>query len=289
MFLPPTNRWAIPFDGSFDVRAAATAPPDDAPSRKQLRKRLRKISRELDELQYRMFCENRHSLLVIFQSLDAAGKDGTIRAVFRGINPAGVHVKAFAEPSSEDLRHDFLWRTSRVLPERGHIAVFNRSYYEEVLVVRVHPDILEPQNLPPWDSLNALWEARYASILEHEAHLARSGTIVLKFWLNVSREEQARRLSDRLRRDEKQWKFSRSDFRDRNLWEPYLDAYQEALNATSRTWAPWYYIPADNKPYMRLAVAEVIAETLRKLDPGIPEAPPISAEEREELLAILQE
>ncbi len=289
MFIPPESRWSVPFDGSFDVRAHPTAPPADPPAKKVLRKQLNRVITEIDELQYRLFVEDSRSLLLIFQALDAAGKDSTIRAVFRGVNPAGLQVTAFAEPSSLDLDHDFLWRTTRVLPQRGRLGVFNRSYYEEVLVVRVHPELLEPQRLPSIDSLDDLWEGRLASIRDHEAHLARNGTTVLKFWLNVSREAQAERLRDRVEGREKQWKFSMSDVRDRHHWDEYLDAYQCALDATSRPWAPWYAIPADNKPYMRLAVAEIIAATLRAMDPQLPHVEPIEPDERRRILGLLEE
>ena len=289
MFTPPDSRWSVPFDGSFDVRAHPTAPLAVPPAKKELRRQLNEVIKDIDELQYRLFVEDSRSLLLIFQALDAAGKDSTIRAVFRGVNPAGLQVTAFGEPSSLDLDHDFLWRTTRMLPQRGRLGVFNRSYYEEVLVVRVHPELLKFQRLPPIDDLDALWEGRLASIRDHEAHLARNGTTVLKFWLNVSRDEQAKRLRSRVEGREKQWKFSESDVRDRQHWDAYLDAYQCALNATSRPWAPWFAIPADSKPYMRLVVAEIIATTLRAMDPQLPSVEPIGPEERRRILGLLDE
>ncbi len=289
MFIPPESHWSVPFDGSFEVRAHPTAPLADPPAKKELRRQLNEIIKDIDDLQYRLFSEDSRSLLLIFQALDAAGKDSTIRAVFRGVNPAGLQVTAFGEPSDLDLDHDFLWRTTRMLPQRGRLGVFNRSYYEEVLVVRVHPEYLKPQRLPPGDDLDALWEGRLASIRDHEAHLARNGTTVLKFWLNVSRDTQAKRLRDRVEGLEKQWKFSESDVRDRQHWDAYLDAYQCALNATSQPWAPWYAIPADNKPYMRLAVAEIIATTLRAMDPQLPQVEPIGPGERRRILGLLDQ
>ena len=289
MFIPPESRWSIPFDGSFEVRAHPTAPLAAPPAKKELRRQLNEVIKDIDDLQYRLFAEDSRSLLLIFQALDAAGKDSTIRAVFRGVNPAGLQVTAFGEPSDLDLDHDFLWRTTRMLPQRGRLGVFNRSYYEEVLVVRVHPEYLKPQRLPPGDDLDALWEGRLASIRDHEAHLARNGTTVLKFWLNVSRDTQAKRLRDRVEGLEKQWKFSESDVRDRQHWDAYLDAYQCALNATSQPWAPWYAIPADNKPYMRLAVAEIIATTLRAMDPQLPQVEPIGPGERRRILGLLDQ
>ena len=289
MFTPPPSRWSVPFDGSFDVRAHPTAPAAAPPAKKELRRQLGEVIKEIDDLQYRLFVEDSRSLLLIFQALDAAGKDSTVRAVFRGVNPAGLQVTAFAEPSSLDLDHDFLWRTNRVLPQRGRLGVFNRSYYEEVLVVRVHPEFLKPQRLPAIENLDDLWEGRLTSILDHEAHLARNGTTVLKFWLNVSRKEQAKRLRSRVEGSEKQWKFSMSDVRDRNHWDAYLDAYECALNATSRPWAPWFAIPADNKPYMRLVVAGIIADTLRAMDPQLPQVEPIDPAERRRILDLLEQ
>ena len=205
------------------------------------------------------------------------------------MNPAGLQVTSFKEPSSYELDHDFLWRTARLLPERGRLGVFNRSYYEEVLVVRVHPELLKPQRLPDGDSLEELWEGRLTSIRDHEAHLARNGTTVIKFWLNVSREAQAERLRDRVEGREKQWKFSMSDVRDRQHWDSYLGAYQSAINATARPWAPWYAIPADNKPFMRHAVAGIIVETLRSLDPHLPRTEPLGPEEQRRILDLLDE
>ena len=289
MFIPPESRCSVPFDGSFDVRGHEPAPPPDAPGKRELRRGLKALIKELDDLQYRLFVEDRHSLLVIFQALDAGGKDSTIRTVFRGVNPAGLQVTSFEEPSSYELDHDFLWRTARLLPERGRLGVFNRSYYEEVLVVRVHSELLKPQRLPDGDSLEELWEGRLTSIRDHEAHLARNGTTVLKFWLNVSRDEQGRRLRERVEGRKKQWKFSMSDVRDRQHWDAYLDAYQHALNATSHPWAPWHAIPAGNKPFMRHAVAEVIVETLRALDPQLPRVDPIEPAERQRILNLLDQ
>ncbi len=289
MFLPPPSPWTVPFDGSFEARAHAAAPPAVPPSKKELRRLLRARVKELDALQYRLFVENSRSLLLIFQALDAGGKDSAIRSVFRGVNPAGLQVVSFAEPSSLDLDHDFLWRTTRMLPQRGRLGVFNRSYYEEVLVVRVHPELLTAQRLPPVESPDELWEGRLASIRDHETHLARNGTTVLKFWLNVSRDEQARRLRDRVEGREKQWKFSMADVRDRQHWDAYLDAYQYALNATSRPWAPWYALPADNKPYLRLAVAGIIVETLRAMDPQLPQVERLAPDERQRILDLLDE
>lgn len=255
-----------PFDGSFRCRDYATRPPKGAPGKKAARERLDACIDILDEQQRRLYAHGRHALLLIFQAMDSAGKDGTIRAVMRGIDPAGCHVTSFKQPSQRELDHDFLWRTTTRLPERGHIGIFNRGYYEEVLVVRVHPEYLGAQRLPEPASLHELWQERYESIRCHEQHLARNGTLVLKFWLHLSREEQRKRFLSRIDEPEKNWKFSENDIRDREHWDEYMEAYQEAIAATARPWAPWYVIPADNKPYMRLCVAEIITASLGQLE-----------------------
>jgi PPK2 family polyphosphate:nucleotide phosphotransferase len=273
--------YLVPFDGSFDVERAATAPGDE-PDRKKARHALHEQTRRMRSLQKRLYAQNEWAVLLVFQAMDAAGKDGTIRAVMSGINPAGCQVFSFKKPSEEELDHDFLWRTSVRLPERGRIGIFNRSYYEEVLVVRVHPKILIGQRLPFLPGDQAVWEQRLESIRDHELHLARNGTVVLKFWLNVSREEQRQRFLARIRKPEKNWKFQPADIAERQHWDDYMVAYEEALNATSRSWAPWYAIPADDKPYMRNAVAEIIVRTLDSLGLAYPT---VSAAERAELQA----
>jgi PPK2 family polyphosphate:nucleotide phosphotransferase len=271
MFKAVPSPYLVPFDGSFRHRDAPTAPPKDAPDHKESKKRLEKRVADLDELQCRLYAENRWAALLVFQAMDAAGKDGTIRAVLSGVNPAGCQVFSFKQPSSEELEHDFLWRTDKRLPERGRIGVFNRSHYEEVLVVRVHPEYLGAQHLPevPKD-LDELWKHRYASIREHEEHLAHAGTVVLKFWLNVSLGEQRRRFLDRIAEPDKNWKFSAADVAERKLWDRYMSAYEEALNATSRSWAPWYAIPADDKHFLRLTVAEIVVSALESLSLSYP-------------------
>jgi PPK2 family polyphosphate:nucleotide phosphotransferase len=267
------SRYRVPFDGSFRVARAATSPPKGAPGRKRCRERLARAVEALDELQHRLYADDRWSVLVVFQAMDAAGKDGTIRAVMTGVNPAAVEVHAFKAPSAQELDHDFLWRTAVRLPERGRIGIFNRSYYEEVLVVRVHPELLEGQKLPRRPGLRRLWRERLESIREHERHLARNGVAVVKFWLNVSQEEQRRRFVSRLEDPEKHWKFRPEDAAERVHWNAYMAAYQEALRATSRAWAPWYAIPADDKDYMRMQVAETLVATLRRLNPKYPDVP----------------
>jgi PPK2 family polyphosphate:nucleotide phosphotransferase len=221
--------------------------------------------------------------LLVFQAMDAAGKDGTIRAVLSGLNPAGCQVFSFKAPSAEELDHDFLWRVWKALPERGRIGVFNRSHYEEVLTVRVNPKFLDAQRLPRVPSLPALWKERYESIVDAERHWARNGIVVLKFWLNVSPEEQRQRLLDRIEEPESNWKFMPSDLECRAQWKEYMHAYEAALAATSRPWAPWYAIPADSKSHMRVLVAEILVKTLEQLDLSFPEA---SAKHKELLPAL---
>ncbi|MBU0654807.1 MAG: polyphosphate kinase 2 family protein [Gammaproteobacteria bacterium] len=269
MFQFPKD-YCVPFDGSFALHAAPTAPPKDVADDKQLEKRLEKLVARIDELQQMFYAHDKHSLLLVFQAMDAAGKDGTIRAVTRGVNPAGFQVFSFKQPSAEELDHDFLWRTSKCLPERGRIGIFNRSYYEEVLVVRVHPEYLGGQNLPTETDHEHLWADRLESIRDHEKHLARNGTVILKFWLNVSREEQKKRFLKRLDKPDKNWKFSPGDVKERQHWDAYMDAYEQALRTTSSQHAPWYAIPADNKAYMRVAVAETIVQTLESLQMEYP-------------------
>ncbi|MGH8445366.1 MAG: PPK2 family polyphosphate kinase [Solimonas sp.] len=264
--------YLVPFDGGFRAAKAATAPPKSDADKDTSKRRLATQVEALDELQKRLYADNRHSVLLIFQAMDAAGKDSTIRAVLTGINPAGCQVVSFKRPSEEDLDHDFLWRCVRLLPERGRIGVFNRSWYEEVLTVRVHPEYLAAQRLP-WRPKQdqALWQERFESVADVEKHLARNGTVILKFWLNVSRDEQRKRLLSRLDEPEKNWKFESGDLTERAAWKDYTTAYEDLLNATSKPWAPWYAIPADNKAYMRATVAGIIVARLQQLDLRYPE------------------
>ena len=281
MFEAVSSPYLVPFDGSFRVPAFPTAPPNSGPSGKSAKKALKDRIEELDDLQRMLAAQDRYSVLLVFQAMDAAGKDGTIRAVMSGINPAGVQVFSFKRPSPLELDHDFLWRSAVRLPERGRIGIFNRSYYEEVLVVRVHPGILEGQRLPDPIDLESIWTGRFESIHDHEKHLARNGTVILKFWLNVSREEQRRRFLERIEQPEKNWKFNADDVDEREHWDAYMNAYQDALNATSRPWAPWYSIPADDKRFMRLAVSEIVCGTLSSLSLAYPT---MNDEDRRELL-----
>lgn len=225
----------------------------------------------LQDWQARLYAERRHALLLIFQGMDAAGKDGVIRHVMAGINPQGCEVTSFKAPSQTELAHDFLWRACNRLPERGQVAIFNRSYYEEVLVVRVHPELLEAQRLPPArGKQSAIWKERLEDIAAFERHLARAGTRVLKFFLHVSREEQRKRLLARLDEPAKNWKFSPADLGERAHWTSYLGAYERAIRATARPHAPWYVIPADHKWYARLLVSAAVTAELAALGPDFP-------------------
>jgi PPK2 family polyphosphate:nucleotide phosphotransferase len=220
----------------------------------------------LAEYQSMLYAQDRWSLLLIFQAMDAGGKDGTIKHVMSGVNPQGVQVSSFKAPSAEELDHDYLWRCMRCLPERGRIGIFNRSYYEEVLVVRVHPEILTRQKLPPSLVTRAVWKERCEDIRNFERYLSRNGVVIRKFFLHVSRAEQKRRFLARLDEPEKNWKFSPSDIMERRFWKDYQRAYEDAIRATATKWAPWYVIPADHKWFTRLAVAETIVDTLARLD-----------------------
>jgi len=273
MFEALSNPYLVPFDGNFQLKNYPTL-VDGELQKKKLKKKLEGEVEKLHELQRVFYAHDRHALLLIFQAMDAAGKDGTIRAVMSGVNPAGCQVFSFKKPTPQELDHDFLWRTNLHLPERGRIGIFNRSYYEEVLVVRVHPEYLNFQKLPVSLDLSNIWEERFESIRDMEKHLARNGTVILKFWLNVSKEEQRRRFLSRLNEPEKYWKFSAGDVTERGYWQDYMYAYQEALGATSRPWAPWYAVPADNKPYMRLTVARIIRRTLESLSLEYPKVDP---------------
>jgi PPK2 family polyphosphate:nucleotide phosphotransferase len=225
----------------------------------------------LDEEQNKLYAQDRHSLLLVFQAMDAAGKDGTIRHVMSGVNPQGCQVYSFKQPSMEELDHDYLWRCQKCLPERGRIGIFNRSYYEEVLVVRVHPELLGRQKLPRGLVAKEIWKERLDDIAGFERYLARQGTTVLKFFLHVSRKEQKRRFLERLEQPEKNWKFSPADIGERRHWDDYMAAYEDAIRRTATREAPWYVVPADNKWYTRLVVAAAIVEALRKLDLAYPE------------------
>jgi PPK2 family polyphosphate:nucleotide phosphotransferase len=265
-FAPVDSPYLVPFDGTFRIADASTAPPDDADGKKENERALHDAVEVLDSLQRVLYAHRRWSVLLVFQAMDAAGKDGTVRAVMRGVNPAGCQVWAFKQPSPEELDHDFLWRCGIRLPERGRIGIWNRSHYEEVLTVKVNPGFLDAQRLPRRPpTLEALWAERYESIRNAELHWARNGVVVLKFFLNVSRDEQRKRFLDRIDDPEDNWKFSAGDLVVRKQWDEYMAAYQDALNETSRPWAPWYAIPADSKAYMRRMVADITVRTMQSM------------------------
>jgi len=223
---------------------------------------------ELAQAQHLLYADDRYSILILFQAMDAAGKDGTIKHVMSGINPQGCQVFSFKQPSVEELNHNFLWRYMKSVPERGRIGIFNRSYYEDVLIVKVHPELL--QKLPDGKKDQAFWDARYQDINAFEQHLARNGTVIIKFFLHVSKKVQKERFIERLDRREKNWKFSASDLIERERWDDYMKVYEEAINITSTEWAPWHIIPADDKWAMRAAVADIITTRLHNLDLSYP-------------------
>jgi PPK2 family polyphosphate:nucleotide phosphotransferase len=234
----------------------------------------------LDELQQKLYAQDNWALLVLLQAMDAAGKDGTIKHVMSGVNPQGCQVVSFKTPSAEELDHDFMWRAAKALPERGRIGIFNRSYYEEVLVVRVHPELLSQEKLPAKLVSKDIWKERYEDILSFERYLSRNGTVVRKFYLHVSREEQRRRLLSRLDEPDKTWKFSAADTVERGFWNQYMEAYEEAIRATSSEAAPWYVVPADHKWFTWLVVAAVTVEALEEMKLSFPS---VSKTQRREL------
>ncbi|MCB9252158.1 MAG: polyphosphate kinase 2 family protein [Flavobacteriales bacterium] len=244
---------------------------------KNAEKKLEKDIEKLSDLQERLYAFDHHAVLIVFQAMDAAGKDSTIEHVLKGINPQGCHITSFKRPSTLELSHDFLWRSTLALPERGKIGIFNRSYYEEVLVVKVHPEFLMSQNIPSVRRAEELnddfWNKRYRSIRDHEKHLTENGYLILKFFLNVSKEEQKRRFLDRINEKSKNWKFEFNDLKERACWEEYMNAYEQAIRNTATPDCPWYVIPADNKWFMRTAVADIILNRMEGLDLKFPELP----------------
>jgi PPK2 family polyphosphate:nucleotide phosphotransferase len=255
-------------------------------SKKKYKKYLKKYVKELTELQRLHYASNRYAVLLIFQAMDAAGKDGAIRHVMSGVNPQGCQVFSFKHPSATELEHDFLWRSTRDLPESGRIGIFNRSYYEEVLIVRVHPEILRGQGLP--DALlddKTIWQDRYRSIVDQENHLYRNGTRIIKFFLHLSKEEQRKRFLDRIDEQDKNWKFSQGDIEERGFWKQYMQAYEACLSATSTKIAPWYVVPADDKKNARLIISRIILDAFKALKMRYPAT---DAKRRQELLSIRQ-
>ena len=248
----------------IDLSKVPTGFTNDYQSKEEAADTLKKNIKKMISLQDRLYAENKYSLLLIFQAMDAAGKDGTIKHVMSGLNPQGTQVNSFKQPSSEELNHDYLWRINKCLPERGKIGIFNRSYYEEVLVVRVH-NLIEKERIPKELVTDDIWQQRYREINNFEKRLYDNGTIILKFFLHVSKEEQKRRFLERIDKKSKNWKFSEADLKEREYWNEYQKCYGEAISATSKKHAPWYIIPADHKWYMRLAVSEIIVNAMKKL------------------------
>jgi PPK2 family polyphosphate:nucleotide phosphotransferase len=239
-------------------------------TKKEYRQILEEHVQQLSDLQSLLYADGRYSVLLIFQAMDAAGKDGAIKHVMSGVNPQGCQVFSFKHPSTQELEHDFLWRTTISLPSRGLIGIFNRSYYEEVLIVRVHPEILDAEKLPDEAVQGDIWSGRFRSILDFEHHLYRNGTRVVKFFLNISKDEQRRRFLKRIEQPDKNWKFSQSDLKERGLWREYMKAYEECINATSTGLAPWYAIPADDKHNARLIVSQIVVDTMKALPLSYP-------------------
>ncbi len=278
------ERFRIQQGEKVDLQRRPTLVKPVYSSKQEYQALLEKHIQELSSLQNRLYAMNRHALLLIFQAMDAAGKDSMIRHVMSGVNPQGCQVVSFKHPGPEELEHDFLWNAERYLPERGRIGIFNRSYYEEVLIVRVHPEILRGEQMPEEDMEDRrIWERRFESILDLERHLHRSGTHILKFFLHVSKEEQRKRFLARLDDPDKNWKFTMADIEERKYWKQYMQAYEECLRATSTRDAPWYAVPADDKPNAQLIVSEIILRRLRKLKLSYPEP---DASHRRELRAI---
>ncbi len=254
---------------------------DDYTKKKDAKKKLSAGIQKLAIYQDILYAQNTYALLLVFQAMDAAGKDSTIKHVMSGVNPQGCQVFSFKSPSEEELDHDYLWRSTKALPERGRIGIFNRSYYEEVLIVRVHPEIFYKQQLPKFPDGDKIWLARFEEINNFEKYLVNNGIIVLKFFLHLSKKEQKKRFLKRIETPEKNWKFSRSDVRERSFWDKYMHAYEEVFNHTSTPWAPWYIIPADRKWFTRLTVADIICTKLEELNLKYPT---VTEEKKQHLL-----
>ncbi|MFT5307874.1 ADP-polyphosphate phosphotransferase [Thalassolituus oleivorans] len=282
-----TSEFKVPEGIAVDLSKLPTQVEPVYRSKKEYKELLAEQVAALSAQQQLQYADNSHSLLLIFQAMDAAGKDGVIKHVMSGVNPQGCQVFSFKHPSAQELDHDFLWRTTQCLPERGRIGIFNRSYYEEVLIVRVHPEILKNQKLP--DSLlndDAIWPNRYKSIVDFEQHMHRNGTKVIKFFLHLSKDEQRKRFIDRIDQPEKNWKFTIADINERQHWDDYMRAYESCLSATSTECSPWYVVPADDKKNARLIVSQVILDAYKDMDMKYPET---SEERRQELLSIREQ
>ncbi len=266
----------------FRLKDYDPADTDGRHSKQHAEEALQQGVARLAELQDRLYAQDRWAVLLIFQGMDAAGKDGAIKHVMSGVNPEGCQVYSFKVPTEAELRHDFLWRTTLDLPQRGHLGIFNRSYYEEVLIVRVHPEVLKGEKIPPSLVTKNLWGERFEDIRSFERHLARDGTVIRKFFLNISKKEQKRRFFARLDQPEKNWKFSAADIHERECWDDYMNAYEEMIINTASKYAPWYAVPADNKWFTRLVVSSVIVDALEELDLSYPK---VDAVKRKELAA----
>ena len=277
------KRYRIADNTKFRLADISPADTWKLKSKEQAQEWLGKGVARLSELQGALYAQDQWAVLLIFQAMDAAGKDGTIKHVMSGVNPQGCQVTSFKAPSAEELDHDFMWRTTRRLPERGRIGIFNRSYYEEVLVVRVHPELLPGEKLPPSLVTKDIWQERFQDINAFERYLTRNGVILRKFFLHVSKQEQRERLLSRLEQPEKQWKFSLDDIRERKKWGAYMRAYEEMIRHTATDCAPWYVVPADHKWFTRLVVAEVIVEALESLELRYPK---VSRAKQKELAAV---
>jgi PPK2 family polyphosphate:nucleotide phosphotransferase len=279
-----TSRFRVPEGRKVALKEWPTRVDPFYESKSKYESMLAKHVRKLSEHQNRLYADDRYAVLLIFQAMDAAGKDGVIKHVMSGVNPQGCQVFSFKHPSAEELDHDFLWRANRNLPERGRIGIFNRSYYEEVLIVRVHPDILRAERMPHDELEDAdIWKNRYRSIAAFERHLHRNGTRIVKFFLHVSKEEQRQRLLARLDDPDKNWKFNAGDLAERDRWHDYMRAYEECFTATSSRFAPWYIVPADDKANARLIVSQVLVELMKKLKLSYPE---VDSAKRKELRAL---
>lgn len=277
------EKFIVPVDKKISLKDYDPKFTGHFQNRKEAKEKLQNDIDDLKKLQDVLYAYNVYGLLIIIQALDAAGKDGTIKHVMSGVNPQGCQVYSFKAPSTEELDHDYLWRCMKSLPEKGNIGIFNRSYYEEVLVTKVHPEILEKQKLPPYKDLDELLKKRYEEINDFEKYLVKNGIIVLKFYLNVSKEEQKERFLKRINQPEKNWKFSMSDVKGRAHWNEYIEAFENMFNHTSTKHAPWYIIPADNKWFTHAVVADIIVTTLKELDLKYPE---VSEEHRQEILKV---
>ena len=278
-----TRAFKVSEGKAVDLGLCATNIKPLCKSKKKFHKLLQKHVDELSDQQRLLYASNRHALLVIFQAMDTAGKDGAIRHVMSGINPQGCQVFSFQHPSAQELQHDFLWRTTRSLPERGRIGIFNRSYYEEVLIVRVHRNLLQSERIPDAADDESVWHARYRSIVDLERHLHVNGTRIVKVFLHVSKEEQRKRLLARIDEPDKNWKFSVADIAERKYWGAYMQAYNKALSATSTADSPWYIVPADDKHNARLIVSQIVLDALQGLQLSYPA---VSEARRRELKAI---